>query len=446
MKKLYSLTASQDVVRLQCKYTLFKRVVNIISSVKTKKDLDFKLLEKSFNLLVERNDCLRIRFVKYKGQLKQYFEEKVDYYNVPILEFKTENEQEKFLDKLRKKAIKYQKGVVIEPYFIKTFDGKNMILFKVCHLILDMYGLNMIYKDFLEIYKSLSEDKPLPKKLEDFEKVVIKEEENNRKEDTYKKDLEFFKNILDSNEEPYYAGIQPQDEPIWKKQMKKGKRAMKMFFIQNDTFGYEHKIDREILQKVEKFATDNKMSLPNIYFYAMALCSAKINNLKNILPLQLCNCRGNALDKNTAGTKVQSVGTYLHIDYDKTFMESIEEFNKYNFTLFRHLSFPDQDFEMLLHKTYGSSMLETYYHLTFSFIPFVMPKDFEFNMYSNKKCALPCYIGLMYDFENGSAIVNYDVQTKIISENDVATFHKRYMKLLNEIAENPNIKIKELNI
>ena len=72
-RKLYELTPSQNVILLQTKYTLWPKVVNIVFSASKKEDMDLHLLDKAFNLVVQRNDCLRIRFVKQNKQLMQYF-------------------------------------------------------------------------------------------------------------------------------------------------------------------------------------------------------------------------------------------------------------------------------------------------------------------------------------------------------------------------------------
>ena len=141
--KLYELNSSQEVVMLQCKYTLFKKVVNIVTSISYKKELDFELLNKAYNLVVSRNDSLRIRFTKVKGKTMQYFLNDVDETKVPVHSFNTKEEQEKFIKQITKRAIKYKKGVVIEPYFVHTYDDKYMVVLKVCHLVLDIYGINV---------------------------------------------------------------------------------------------------------------------------------------------------------------------------------------------------------------------------------------------------------------------------------------------------------------
>lgn len=50
-----------------------------------------------------------------------------------------------------------------------------MILMKVCHLVLDMYGINIIYKDLFEIYNSLINQKQLPEVPGKFEDVLKKD-------------------------------------------------------------------------------------------------------------------------------------------------------------------------------------------------------------------------------------------------------------------------------
>ena len=83
-RRYYDLNPSQNVSKLQCQYTLFKRVINILFSAKREEEIDFEVMEKAFNILVERNDCLRIQFVKKDKKLMQYFRDKVEFNNIPL--------------------------------------------------------------------------------------------------------------------------------------------------------------------------------------------------------------------------------------------------------------------------------------------------------------------------------------------------------------------------
>ena len=292
-KNIYELTPSQEVSYLQCKYTLFKRVVNILSSVTFDEEIDFDLMKKAFNLVVERNDCLRIKFFKKDKQLMQYFDDPKPLEKIPFYDFKTEEEQFAFIDKYKNKAIKYMKGVVVEPTFIKTFDNKYMVLLKVCHLVLDIYGINIIYKDLIEVYKALKDGKELPSAPGSYEEVMKKDIAKKHNDKLVNGDKEFFEEMLVDNPEPFYAGLHGPNNKIWQKNLSKNHRSMKMFFIQNDTKGYCYSIDGKLVERVFDYCKENSFSPANFLFYTCTLAAAKLNNnTRHVLPLQLCNCRG----------------------------------------------------------------------------------------------------------------------------------------------------------
>ena len=448
-KPCYNLSPSQDVSYLQCRYTLFKRVINILSSITISGEVDYELLNKAYKLLIERNDCLRIKFFKKKGRLMQYFRDVDDVHvkDIPVLTFDTPKKQNAFIEKIRKKPIDYMHGVVIEPYFIHTYDGRNMVFFKVCHLVLDVYGINVIYMDLLAIYNALKNGEELPPAPGSFEEVIIKDIEKSRNQNLTAKHLDFFNNLLNDNPEPYYAGLHGPDNKIWQKKLKQHHRGMRMFFIQNDTAAYEHKIDRDTVCKVLLYCRNNQCSPANLLFFACSLTAAKLNNnTKNLLPLGLYNCRISALEKNCAGSKVQSAACYTHINYSLSFEENLKLFTSDQLKLYRHINFPDRDFEGLLHDTYRSSLLETYYFLTYSLIPADIPEGISFDMYTNGKGALPAYVIQFLNAKTNEIRMAYDVQTKIISEEDVRVFHSLYLNVLRQVLEDPHIKVADIKL
>jgi len=444
-KTYYPTTLAQDVVILQTKYCLDKRVVNILASMSSDKTLNFSLMQNAFNKVVERNDCLRLRFIKKQGKLMQYFENSVKFDNIPYLEFNTELEFNKFVDKIRKKPIKYKKGTVIEPYFIKTHDNKYMVLLKVCHLILDLYGINIIFKDLFEVYDALLNNHELPEKPVQFETLIQNDLKKKNDEKFKKSNLEFYDNYFKSTKRPCYAGISGDNSKIWLKQKAKNKIGMKMFLINCNTKGFCHNLDKNIVDKTIDYCTKNKISPAHFIFYTISLCCSKTNhNTPVILPLGLSNCRGTAQEKKCAGTKAQSAACNVEFDFEESFTKGLGKFIKDQLLLYRHLGCSDKDMQMLLYKNYKYSFLESLYSITFSFVPFAMPEGLEFMIYSNEKCALPAYIGVLYDLNKQTMQIAYDVQTKITTEEDVIAFHNRLTNILSQIIENPEILLKDI--
>ena len=137
---------------------------------------------------------------------------------------------------------------------------------------------------------------------------------------------------------------------------------------------------------------------------------------------------------------------YTKINYEKTFKENFEEFCFNQKKAYRHINFADSEYEQLLHKTYKSSFLETYYSITYSFIPFEYDDDFYYDMYTNGKGALPAYIAQLYNTTTGEIVMAYDCHIKTTSKEDVVGFHKKYVNLLLSIVENKDTAVKNLKM
>ena len=444
-KNVYELTCGQEVVNLQGSLSFHKNVFNIMATLTLDDEVDFDLMKQAFNKIVERNDCLRLKFFKQKRKLVQIFEDKRVYENIPVLSFKSEQEQEIFLQKETKKVTPFKKGSVIDPFYIHTFDGKWMIVLRVCHLALDVYGINIIYKDLLDVYNAMKNGTDLPECPTSFETMIQADLKKKHDENYNAKNREFFSNYFSTRENPYYAGVHGEDNPIWQKQLKKGRHAMKLFLFANKTQGYSHMIDKDLTTKTMNYCAEVKQTPANLLFYVASITASKMNgNTKHMLPMELCNCRGTVATKKGAGTKAQSVLCYTTVDQEKTFANNFKAFCDDQNMVYRHVGFSDMEVQKMLHDYYKSSFLEIYYGIAYSFIPMMMPKGSHFMIRSNGHGALPCYIAQLYRVEEGDIIMAYDAQTKIISEKQIETFHNNYLKVLDQVLSNPQINIKNI--
>ena len=97
----YGFNYSQDIVNLQTKFSLFKRVANIVFSITVEEGFNRVQMRKAFALLVERNDCLRLKFVKEKGEMLQYFRDKAPLGEIPEHLVGPSGQLEKFILKFR---------------------------------------------------------------------------------------------------------------------------------------------------------------------------------------------------------------------------------------------------------------------------------------------------------------------------------------------------------
>ena len=124
--KLYDLIPSQETMYLMFKYTFSKQISQIPTSFAVDIDLDFDLMAKALNIELERNDSLRLRFIKQDKKLKQYFLPSLKIGKVPCKYFRSVAEQEEFFSKDAQTPVRFDKGVNYRIYFYKTANDNSI--------------------------------------------------------------------------------------------------------------------------------------------------------------------------------------------------------------------------------------------------------------------------------------------------------------------------------
>lgn len=446
MMEYIDFSISQKVVNLQTKYTLYKRVINIISSVEFAFPLDLEIAKKAMQMVYNRNDCLRIKIVKKDKKLMQYFREHVEVGEIPYLEFTSEEDVEKFVLKIRKHPIKYKKGVMMEPYFLKVND-KYRLLTKVCHYALDTYGLQIIYQDFVGCYEYLKDGKPLTFTPGSFADLLKKELSDTKKNVKYEELKKFYTEYFQKSTAPTFVSLAGPNQKAWAKQLAKCHKTIQTPFLGCDTKPYMFIFDKDVIESLMHFCEEKRVTLANALFYCYCVALTRMNNdAKHIIPLEMINCRGKLCEKNTGGTMVQAIVCSANFDFEKSFEENLMYFVNNQNTLYRHLGFPQSDIEMLLHDVYGKSLLRTYYPVSFSLIPYKSDCNYRFRFYSNGKCALVCYMALMLDIDTNTIQACYDAMTKYFNEAEVKKFHENVVLVIKQVCANPQINLKEIKV
>jgi Condensation domain. len=446
-KTRYGLNYSQDIVTLQTKYSLFKRVLNIVFKISLKDGFDKKLMTDAINKVFERNDCLRIKFVKDGKQTKQFFEDHREVGEIPCREFSTFSQMEKFMRRFCRRATNPFTGEVLEVVYCTEPSGKDFILFKICHLCADTYGIGILLGDLLSVYDALKNGTELPPMPGSFEAILQKEEEYRHGSDAREKDLEFFQDYYTKKhtQAPLYCGINGNACDSFMKQKRKGKFAIPYRPITCDTKSYGFDIPKALSDKSMEWCDKYKISPSALYMYTYSVVTSMVNGRAPYqTPLNLLNCRATLSDRKAAGTKVQSISVYTTVDYEKSFLDNINAMLEEQNELYRHTKLSYLEVEALQHKQWGHSMLSQTTNFCFSFIPMVMPEGTEFQMISNGKGALVCYIGFIFNPETHSMGIGYDIQTKMITPEQLIEFHNKFISVLETVMDKPDQKLSQI--
>ena len=446
-KTLYVLNASQDVVNLQTKYSLFRRVANILFSITFDEPLDRALMKKAIDLLIERNDCLRITFVKKGKTLMQRFESERHLGAIPEKDFRTPAKMEAFMLAFRKKEVSVLKGRSLEVVFAKNPDRKDTVIFKISHFVADTYGISTLVTDLMGIYNALRDGQPLPAAPGPFEAVIAKDQDYRNDTEAFKKDREFFEEFYTRRhpDHPSYCGIHGNGSDRWLKYKAKGMFSLPYLFIKCDTEGYRFVLDKPFVDVVLKWCESNGFTPSAFFFYTYAIAASLLNDrAKYQIPLELINNRGTLAERKAAGTKVQALGLYTVVDYEKSFMENIELFANDQNELYRHTKMTYLEIEEIEHKFWNYSMLSQMTNFSFSFIPFKSPEGISLQIHSNGKGALVAYIAMMLDVRTGEISVNYDIQTKMISPQQLVEYQNLCLQVITRVISSPDKKLSEI--
>lgn len=446
-KNLYGFNSSQDVINLQTKYSLFGRVANIVFSTELEKGFDKDVMAEAIDKVIERNDCLRLTFVKRGKETFQYFEESRKIGRIPEKSFHTNADKEKFIRSFRRNALKVYKGEVLKVAFAKEISGAQSIYFKISHFVADTYAIGIIVSDLFKVYEALKSGSELPEAPASFEKVLQKDLAFKANDELRAKDEAFFKDYYEVRhpEHPVYCGLHGDASDRWMKVKRQGKFSMPYFFVRCDTEGYRFTIPASVGSRVKEWCAANGLTISSFYFTTCNIAASLVNGKeRRQAPLMLLDCRGTVAERGAGGTKVQSISVYTDLDYSQSFLATIKSaFADLN-ELYKHTRLSYLEVEALQHKLWNYSMLSQITNYAFSYIPFGAPEGVKFQIHSNGKGALVSYIALMAGVDTDAVDVMYDVQRLMITGAQLADFQNAYVHVIEAVLDEPEKPLNEI--
>ena len=121
-------------------------------SVRMKGNINYKLLEKAINLILYRNDGLRLKLVEKNYEYKQYISPHRNY-NFDFFDFSSEFGKDRYSKWLKEKVkspIKFIDNDLFYFAIIKWNDNEGGFFFNIHHIIADGWTANLIIGEILD--------------------------------------------------------------------------------------------------------------------------------------------------------------------------------------------------------------------------------------------------------------------------------------------------------
>ena len=451
--KLYDLIPSQQTMYLMFKYTFSKQISQIPTSFSVDKDIDFELLTKALNIEFERNDSLRLRFIKVDKEFKQYFLPSFRMNKVPCKYFRTLQEQEEFFAKDAQTPVRFDKGVNFRIYFYKNAQGGNGIYFNVSHLNMDAMGSVFFYYDLINVYRALKTGTELPKAPASYEEYIQQEHErltNTKKAEKHEK---FYRDYFAKGGEPFYAGVHGPAF-LEKYRAKKKNPDLRVPPAYNPLLDKCNLITAHInpddAAKIFAYCKEHSIAPESVFMFGLRThCSAINYRTDDVFMMATCSKRATIKEKNMSGCLTQPLQVRTIIPETATFQDGIDEYTRVRTDLYRHSEYPYITARDMSRDMYNYSLIQGPACMMFSWIP--VPVDtgteglnFDFRTYDLGRYFTPLYTICSPDPKDKGINLNYMYRIKLSKKEDIEILHKNAMKVILAGIENPQITVKEL--
>lgn len=449
--KLYDIIPSQDAMYLMFKYGIHKNMSQIPTSFTIKADMDFTLLQKAFNVVIERNDCLRLGFTKVGGVIKQYFTEPYSY-ELPVLHFESLEEQEKFFTKDAQKPVMFTKNEIFRAYFFKTKGAHHGIYINFTHLVIDAMGISNFYLDLLSVYNSLFENRELPPAPAQYEDYIVEEHKRMLNSKKMKRHENFYKEYFLNGGEPYYAGVHGGEflEKYRKKTKNPDARVPLAYNPIYDKCDMITKhIDPSDAKIIADYCIEKQIAPESIFQFGLRCHCSKVNSrINDVSMMAVCSKRATKKEKNMCGCLAQPIQIRTILSEDMSFDEAINEMVAVRTSLYRHVEYPYTKARTLSLDIYGFGPIQGPNSMMFSWIPLPVEGefgfDFEFKTYNLGRYFTPLYTITMPDPEDKGVNMCYMYRTKLSTKEDIELLHKNTVKAIVLGAKNPDITVGEI--
>ena len=445
---LYGLIPSQQTMYMMVRYSFHKQLVQVPTSFSVDRDIDFDLLTRAFNIEIERNDSLRLRFVKQDKEIKQYFlpEYKMD--TVEVKHFGSKEEQEAFFNADAQKPILFLKET-FRIYFYHTDGVGNGIYFNTTHLAMDAMGIIIMYFDLLSVYRALLHDTELPKPLEPYETYIKEEFARLSNKEKMAKHAMFYKRYFLKGGEPMYAGVHgPEFLEQTRKKLKNPNLRVPMAYnpLYDKSAFISRTISAEDSKKIFAYCLELKIAPESILQFGLRTYCAAINyRTPDVFMMSLCSKRATAKEKHMGGCIAQPLQLRTIFSEDMTFEDGLKEITAVRTQLFRHSQFPYGLALQISRDIYNYKAIQGPACMMFSWIPVPpmndLPFKIDFTAYNLGRYFTPLYVITHPDPETQGIRINYMYRVKLSTEADINALHENAVRTILAGIENPDITI-----
>lgn len=431
MEKLFDLTIPQKSIWNTEKFYKDTSIANVSGTGKIDEIVDFNMLEKAINIVVERNDALRIRIKIQNNKPMQYFD-KYEFFHVDCVLVKNEEEAEKKIQGLVTTHINVLNEKLVKFIMFKFPNGKGGFNIVGNHITSDAWSSARVCSEVINVYSKLIKNESVEDTLESSYIDYINSETEYLNSDKYIKDKEFWEQRFNKQYET--AKVIPNNDE--KTINSKAKRK-------------EIKISKLITKQINEYCKINRIS-PFVFLLGIyGIYLSKINNLDEIIiGTPMLNRKG-VKEKQMIGMFVNTLPFKISIDSKLNIKDLFTQIAQDSMSMLRHQKY--SFFELINYIRKNLKMNNNLYDFVISYQnakTTANESDIKYsakwNFNENISETINVHISDIDSEEQYN--IFYDYQINCLKEKDILDLHQRILRMIEQVINSEELLVKDIKI
>ncbi|QUI24145.1 non-ribosomal peptide synthase/polyketide synthase [Vallitalea pronyensis] len=424
-KAYYELSSAQRRLYVLNQLEGAQTSYNMPSVMEIEGSLDRDKLEEAFKEVIRRHESLRTSFEVVDGELVQMVHKEAEF----TIDYEEVNETE-IGERIKGfvKAFDLSKAPLLRMGLLKVQKNKHIMLFDMHHIISDGVSMNVLIREFTQIYEG--------KKFQELK--------------VHYKDYSVWQNkLLKSDgmkkQEEYWINKFRGEVPVLSMSTDYPRPSVQSFEGDRVTF----EIGEELTRKLETIAKDTETTMYMVLLAAYNTLLHKYTGQEDMVVGSPIAGRPHADLENIIGMFVNTLAMRNEPRGDKSFKELLRKVKENALKAYENQDYPFEELVERLDLKRDMSrnpLFDTMFVLQNTGSMAIEIQDLIFKPYPIENNISKFDMTLNGEERDGKVYFDFEYSTRLFKKATIERFAEHYRNILEEIAENIEVKLSEIDM
>ncbi|MCK5197924.1 MAG: amino acid adenylation domain-containing protein [Spirochaetales bacterium] len=426
MSKAYPLSHPQKRIWYSEKLHPGTNIFNLSFTFRFDGQVDFSLLEKAINRVIQTNDGLRTRFREVEGSPVQYIWEYTPI-TIPVLDFTDpcgQSREKEWIEQETKKTFSLIDSDLYRFFILRYSNGECGFLMNMHHIISDGWTMGLIGDRIREDYESLSSGDGFQAQNKPSYLSYLESEADYLNSKRFQMNKTFW-------QEKYAILPEPLNYPVVQDHPKVEQAERFITYLPEN-----------YTERLNTYCSRNSISLFTLFFSTLCIYLFRVTRQDEIVIGTATHNRTGTTEKQTAGMFVNLVPYRQNINREITFKTLLKQVSREFISLYRNQRFPYNLLIEDIRKNHNCDQDLFRVVFTYENKPFRLRNFWHFNGVES----FPLVIHLVEREGSERPKFEIDYKTSVFKPEEIESLYHSLISLLDDGMAHPDRSIDQLEL